>query len=255
MDRRLFLMVALCMICGAAHADTVHLKNGNTIEGTVIEKTSDGIKVDIGGVTLTYYSDEIASIDAADKAGAPSEPAAALAPAAVAAAPAPVAEAVAQTPAPVPPAEVPAEVKAEAPVAPVVPAAPVVSAAPVADDGLANVSKEDLIKQFVQIYGVKENMQANFDQMTATLKPDQAEAFRQSVKVDEIIQLLLPIYDKHFSADDLRAYIRFYSSVEGKKLVQTLPLLMKDSVDVSMKYLDAHLPESLKQEQGAPAGK
>ena len=116
------------------------------------------------------------------------------------------------------------------------------------------MSKNDLIKKFVQIYGVKENMQANFDQMTATLKPDQAEAFRQSVKVDEIVELLLPIYDKHFSADELRTYIHFYSSTEGKKLVQALPLLMKDSVDVSMKYLDTHLPESLKQEQAAPSG-
>ena len=243
-----WLLVVMCMICGAAQADTIHLKNGNTIEGTVTEKTADGIKVDIGGVTLTYYSDEIASIDAVDKAAAPADAPVAAAPVAaapVAAAPAPAPEIVAQAP---------VEVKAEEPVAPAAPAAPVVSEAPVVADGLANVSKEDIIKQFVQIYGVKENMQANFNQMTATLKPDQAEAFRQSVKVDEIIQLLLPIYDKYFSADDLRAYIRFYSSVEGKKLVQTLPLLMKDSVDVSMKYLDAHLPESLKQEQGTPAG-
>ena len=232
-----WLLAVTCMICGMAQADTIHLKNGNTIEGTVTEKTADGIKVDIGGVTLTYYSDEIASIDTAVKAAAPAD-------APVAAVPAPAPEVVAQ---------VPVEVKTEEPVAPAT-AATVVSVAPVVADGLANASKEDIIKQFVQIYGVKENMQANFNQMTATLKPDQAEAFRQSVKVDEIIQLLLPIYDKYFSADDLRAYIRFYSSVEGKKLVQTLPLLMKDSVDVSMKYLDAHLPESLKQEQEAPAG-
>lgn len=237
----LLMLVIIGMTGVLAHADTLHLKNGNTIEGKVVEKTADGVKVDIGGVTLTYYSDEIASIDAVDQA-----------------APEVVAEASAEAPAEVPveaPVEVPAEVKAEEPVAEAAVEAPAVAAAPVVADGLADASKQELIKQFVQIYGVKENMQSNFDQMTSTLKPDQAEAFRQSVKVDEIVELLFPVYDKHFSADDLRAYIRFYGSTEGKKLVRTLPLLMKDSVDISMKYLDAHLPESLKQEEAAPAGK
>jgi hypothetical protein len=241
-----FLVVILCLMCGVSRADVIHLKNGNSVEGKVVEKTADGIKVDIGGVMLTYYSDEVASIDSAD------QPVVSTAPAAEAEASAPVA-AVTEAPALEPVAEIAAEAPAAEPIAE--PAVEVPMAEPVAaSDDLTNMSKEDLIKKFVQIYGVKENMQTNFDQMTATLKPDQAEAFRQSVKVDEIVDLLLPIYDKHFSADDLRAYIRFYSSAEGRKLVQTLPLLMKDSVDISMKYLDERLPESLKQAEAAPSG-
>jgi uncharacterized protein len=202
------LFVGIGMICGAAFADTVHLKNGSTVEGQIIAQTADAVKVDVGGTTVTYYADEIASVDKADASVA----------------------------AVIPAAEVPA------PVVDVV-------AAPPAQDGLAVMSKEDLINRFVEIYGVKQNMQANFDQMTSTLKPEDAAAFRNSVKVDDIIRELLPVYDKHFTADDLRAYIRFYGSNEGKKLVQTLPLLMKDSVEVSVKYLDMHLPESLKQSQ------
>ena len=256
--RTWFLLAGLtCMMFGAAQADTIHLKNGNTVEGKVIEKTEDGVKVDIGGVTLTYYADEIVSIEAASNQATPAVPAAVEAKAKE-----PVVPAVAETPAVVekvdpPVVAAPVSEPVAVPVAPAVVEAPAVApldaAPPVAED-LANLSKNDLIKKFVQIYGVKENMQANFDQMTSTLKADQAEAFRQSVKVDQIVELLLPIYDKHFTADDLRAYIRFYGSPEGKKLVQTLPLLMKDSVDVSMQYLDAHLPESLKQEQAAASG-
>ncbi len=222
----------------AVYADVVHLKNGNVVEGRIIEKTADAVKMDISGVTLTYYMDEILSVDSA------ASPAAAAA-----AADAPVAPAVPPLPAEaqVPPPAVPAV----ADVAPaVVPPPPqVVAPVPpqaVADD-LSEMDKNQLISKFVEIYGVRQNMQANFDQMTATLKPEQVEAFRNAVKVDEIVKLLLPIYDKHFTADELRAYIRFYSSPDGKKLVQTLPLLMKDSVDISIKYLDAHLPESLKQ--------
>lgn len=218
----LFVLVMMSLVAGAVHADTVHLKNGNTVEGKVIENTAEGVKMDIGGVTLTYYTDEIASIDADNPL---------------------VAAAV--------PEVLDREVVAQEALQSEFQVPALEASAVAATDDLAQMGKEALIRKFVQIYGVKENMQLNFDQMVTTLKPEQAQAFRQAVKVDEIVQLLLPIYDKHFSADDLRAYIRFYGSKEGKKLVQTLPLLMKDSVEVSMKYLDAHLPESLKQGESA----
>lgn len=218
------LLVAMCAGVMPALADTVKLKNGTVVEGKILEKTADAVKMDVSGMTLTYYSDEIDTVQPAQEAAAPAQ--------------AVVADTAAVPPAPDAPAAVaPASVTENA-----------------SDDGVASMSKDALIRKFVQIYGVKENMQANFDQMTATLKPDQAEAFRAAIKVDDIVEQLLPIYDKHFSEDDLRAYIHFYASPQGKKLVQTLPLLMKDSVDVSMKYLDAHLPESLKQTQPDQAG-
>ncbi len=204
------MLVGLCLGAMPALADTVKLKNGSVVEGNLIERSSEWIKINVNGVPLTYYNDEVDAVESSQ------EPVAAAAPAVL-----------------------PASDKI---LAPVVPA-----------DEFDGLQKDALIRKFVEIYGVKENMQANFDQMTASLKPEQAEAFRGSVKVDEIIQELLPIYDKHFSEADLRAYIRFYASPEGRKLVQTLPLLMKDSVEMSMKYLDAHLPASLKQDQGEPA--
>ena len=218
-------VIGMLFVSGLAAADTVRLKNGNVVEGKILEKTAEKITMDIGGVTLTYYADEIDSLNPS----ASSATAAAL---------------------PVVPAEAAGAVPQAQMAAPV--DAPKTTWGAGSED-VATMSKDQLIRKFVQIYGVKENMQANFDQMTASLKPEQAQAFRTSVKVDEIIEQLVPVYDQHFSADDLRAYIHFYSSPEGKKLVQALPLLMKDSVDVSMKYLDAHLPESLKQGDPTPA--
>ena len=230
----LFTGMLLAGLQSAVNADVVRLKNGNVVEGKIIEKTTDSVKIDISGVTLTYYMDEILSVEA----GTPSTTVAASDTPAV-----PV-EAKAQTPAAPVVADVPPPV-----VVPPQPVAVVPDAAPASagSDDISRMDKTQLINKFVEIYGVRQNMQANFDQMTSTLKPEQVEAFRNAVKVDEIVQLLLPIYDKHFTADELRAYIRFYSSTDGKKLVQTLPLLMKDSVDISIKYLDSHLPESLKQ--------
>ena len=44
-------------------ADTVRLKSGKIIEGTITERAEDYIKIDIGGVDVTYYLDEIEIIN------------------------------------------------------------------------------------------------------------------------------------------------------------------------------------------------
>jgi len=44
-------------------AETIVLKSGKTVEGKLIEKTDKYIKIDFQGVPLTYFLDEIESID------------------------------------------------------------------------------------------------------------------------------------------------------------------------------------------------
>jgi len=44
-------------------AETVVLKSGQTIEGRIIERTDEYIKVDFQGITLTYFLNEISSIE------------------------------------------------------------------------------------------------------------------------------------------------------------------------------------------------
>lgn len=57
------LIVFLCGVNIAAFADIIHLTSGQTIEGRIVERTNDEIKVDTGiGVLVTYYLDEIENI-------------------------------------------------------------------------------------------------------------------------------------------------------------------------------------------------
>ncbi|MDD5356047.1 MAG: hypothetical protein PHY56_05895, partial [Candidatus Omnitrophica bacterium] len=46
-----------------SYAETIVLKSGRTVEGNLIEKTDKYIKIDFQGVPLTYFFDEIESID------------------------------------------------------------------------------------------------------------------------------------------------------------------------------------------------
>jgi hypothetical protein len=192
----------------AAGAETVYLKSGVKVAGKITEKTDNSVVVDIGGASVTYYKDEI---DRIDDGSTPAEPE-----------PAPVAAA---APAPAVSAE----------------AVAVVSGAPLSP------AKRDLILQFIDVFGTRSSMKANFDQMMSSMSPEEGAKLRSAFSVDAIIEELVPLYDKYFSENDLRAYIAFYGSTDGKKLVNTIPQIMRGSVEVSAKYFEAHMPAEFKK--------
>lgn len=53
--RIIFLISAFLSFTYLAYAETVYLKSGGRIEGKVLEKTKDYIKIDFNGIDLTYY--------------------------------------------------------------------------------------------------------------------------------------------------------------------------------------------------------
>jgi len=58
--RKLILaFLLLILVSPLCFADTIYLKNGRTIEAEIIEKTDRYIKVDVHGIGVTYWLDEI----------------------------------------------------------------------------------------------------------------------------------------------------------------------------------------------------
>jgi hypothetical protein len=51
--------------CGKVYAESIYLKSGKTVEGKIVEKTDQYTKIDIGGMVVTYYSDEIGKAEGA----------------------------------------------------------------------------------------------------------------------------------------------------------------------------------------------
>ena len=68
-QKRLMPWIMIVLLVGSLYfsatifAETIVLKSGRAIEGKIIEKTDEYIKVDYYGVPLTYYFDEIERID------------------------------------------------------------------------------------------------------------------------------------------------------------------------------------------------
>lgn len=57
------LMIFLLLGANLGFAETVILKSGRKIEAKIIEKTEEYVKLDYYGVPLTYYNEEIESVE------------------------------------------------------------------------------------------------------------------------------------------------------------------------------------------------
>jgi uncharacterized protein len=196
------LVLALSMPV-LSQAEIIELKNGSVVSGGIIEKDEKKIVVDVNGVSLTHYMEDIVTIDGKT------------------------------------PQEIIAAMQAPVPVAPVSTKEAVKE--PVKEE-FPGMSKKDLILKFIDVFGTRESLNKNFADLIKRAPPQQSAEIKKATNIDEIIEALVPIYDKHFTEDELKAYIKFYSSPEGRKLLGTLPFLMGESVEVSLKYFREKLP-------------
>lgn len=62
MIKRFMQVLAILSVAPFCFAEDIILKSGKTIEGKIIEKTDEYVKVDFKGVPLTYFFDDIESI-------------------------------------------------------------------------------------------------------------------------------------------------------------------------------------------------
>lgn len=55
--------------------------------------------------------------------------------------------------------------------------------------------------------------------------------FKRQASPDELMKAILPIYDKHFSHQEIRQLIAFYESPLGRKISTTLPEIQRESLE------------------------
>jgi len=56
------------------------------------------------------------------------------------------------------------------------------------------------------------------------------------MNADDLINLIVPIYDKHFSQDDIKNLIDFYQSPLGKRLLEVTPEITREMMAAGMKW-------------------
>jgi hypothetical protein len=206
------VMTAVCFVLLSfpVLAETITFRDGHTVVGKILSQDGTQVKVDLKGLTMTYYIEEIKDIDGKPMASATNTTV--LPDAAQIAVP--------TAGLPVPSVDNPVEKKA-------------------------------LILKFIDVFGTRKAMIANFDAMmeeTARQRPQEAQNIRNKFKIEEVIDRLIPLYDKEFTSTDLKSYIDFYSSAKGQKLISSIGAVTKGSVDIVSDYVKEKFPEADNQE-------
>ena len=104
-------------------------------------------------------------------------------------------------------------------------------------------SQEDnykgLLTDFIKAQGQFETFNATIDQMTSmmgvTLNEDEKVEFTNDV-MSSLIEMLVPVYQKHFSEQDLKDAIDLFETPIGKKISEKSPIIAQESMQASMQW-------------------
>lgn len=96
--------------------------------------------------------------------------------------------------------------------------------------------KVKLIITLMEVNGTHRNMENNIEQIIAQAPPEQAEKLQKLFNVSDIITQLIPLYDKHYTQNELKEIIAFYRSPAGQKVIKATPEIMKEALQVSVDY-------------------
>lgn len=102
---------------------------------------------------------------------------------------------------------------------------------------VAEPAKAESIRQLMRLTGAGELGKQVFQQMLPALKnmaPDAPPAFWddivEEINVSEMEEMVVPIYQKYLSEEDIQAINAFYGTPAGKKLIQVQPSIIQESM-------------------------
>ena len=124
--------------------------------------------------------------------------------------------------------------------------AAIISVASIAADDSDNTkaaAKRADIRRIMEVTGAAKLGLQIMNQMIAVFNQDSAEIpdkfwedFMAEVDPNDLVELTIPIYEKHFSHDEIKQMLAFYETPLGRKLIETQPALMRDSLTVGQEW-------------------
>lgn len=99
---------------------------------------------------------------------------------------------------------------------------------------------------------------ATYKQSMPQIKDELWQELKKEISADELLQRLVPVYEKHFSASDIKELIRFYESPVGKKLTVTLPSVNQEALGIGQTWgseIAVRVKRRLDAQNPAPAPK
>ena len=104
-------------------------------------------------------------------------------------------------------------------------------------------AKQRDIRRLLELTGSAQLGQQVIKQMMATFKqssPDVPESFWDEMTKEfdpgTMIDLVVPIYDKHLTHEDIKGLIAFYESPVGRKMTSVLPAIAQESMQAGQQW-------------------
>ena len=104
-------------------------------------------------------------------------------------------------------------------------------------------ASEESIRALMQRSGAGDMGLQVMNQLVPALKqmaPDAPEEFWQNFmaefSADELIQLTIPVYQKHLSQDDIDALNKFYDTAAGQNMIKAQPMIMQESMIIGQAW-------------------
>ena len=141
-------------------------------------------------------------------------------------------------------------------------------------------AKEAAIRRLIEITGGKKMMDQVVAQMLAQLRPEllktappgargqqivetYLQKFQARASRGELVEQMIPIYDKYFSQADIEGLIQFYQSPLGQRFLQVMPQIVGESTMIGMRWgqkivqevqqeMEAEFPELKQGQRPAP---
>lgn len=102
---------------------------------------------------------------------------------------------------------------------------------------------EAVARQLIETSGADRFGSRVIDQMVGLQRkrmpdiPDQFwEDFKAGANPEDLVLLIVPIYVKHLSVEEMQALIDFYKSPAGQKLLSKLPLITSETMNAGRKW-------------------
>lgn len=102
------------------------------------------------------------------------------------------------------------------------------------------------LKKMFKVSGTEESYQAAIKQMFSMFKEQSPnvkatiwEEFENEflhTSINELVEMLAPVYKKYMTKEDLEEMITFYETPVGQKYAKSTPLIMRESMEVGQKW-------------------
>ena len=143
----------------------------------------------------------------------------------------------------------------------------------------------DQVLKFFDVLQVRQNMQVAVDGMKEQMKSGAEQGFRHKlpdatadqihqmqaivddafseISYDELLDAMVPVYQRHLSKSDIDGILAFYASPAGRRLLHEQPAIMRESMEAAgavqqkkmdsiLKKLDTRMDQMVNESQKAP---